>query len=181
MGGAQRGLNPALAHPLAQPMEPRIGLDDPQPAMKPPRSTNTFVGSSAKARAVLSLVVSVVAGAAHATEPSGSKPAASSFTEGCTRLAGGDLVLVLTPACTAQLATPNGRQALKGVVQSEVRSFEQRRAAQASGSARDNLARLSQLAAMDGDPAARRAANYATRQATPLGGGHGVSTIVPAP
>lgn len=130
---------------------------------------------------MLSLVASVVAGAAHATEPSGSKPAASSFTEGCTRLAGGDLVLVLTPACTAQLATANGRQAFQGVVQSEVRSFEQRRAAQASGSARDNLARLSQLAAMDGNPAARRAANYATRQATPVGGGHGASTIAPAP
>ncbi|KGH25697.1 hypothetical protein P607_05015 [Comamonas thiooxydans] len=149
-----------------------------KPSHKP---TNIVARSSATARAVLGLIASVVAGAAHATDPSNTKAAASSFSQGCTRLAGGDLVLVLTPTCLEQLATDTGRQAFQGVVQSEVQSYELRRAAQAAGSARANLARLSQLATMDGDPAARRAANYATRQATPMGGGQGAASTSPRP
>ena len=170
-----------MTHPRAQPMEPRIGLDDPQRTMKPPRTTNTFARSRARARAVLSLVASVVAGAAHASEPSGSKPASSSFMEGCTRLAGGDLVLVLTPVCMAQLGTATGKQAFQGVVQTEARSFEERRASNAARSARDNLNRLSEMAAMDGNPAARRAANYATRKATPVGVSPSAAAIDPTP
>ncbi|MDZ4126255.1 MAG: hypothetical protein U1E02_19055 [Hydrogenophaga sp.] len=150
--------------------------------MKHPRTTPTAVArSGAKSRAVLGFVASVVAGAAHATEPSGHKPAPSSFTEGCTRLAGGDLVLVLTPACVSQLGTATGKQAFQGVVQTEARSFEERRAADAARSARDNLNRLSELAAMDGNPAARRAANYATRKATPVGVSPSAAAIDPTP
>ena len=150
--------------------------------MKPPRTTTTPVARSrAKARAVLGLFVSVVAGAAHATELSGNKPASSSFTEGCTRLAGGDLVLVLTPACMAQLGTATGKQAFQGVVQTEARSFEERRAANTARSARDNLNRLSEMAAMDGNPAARRAANYATRKATPVSVSPSAAAFNPTP
>jgi len=129
---------------------------------------------------VLNLVAWAVASAAHATEPGGNRPATAGFTEGCTRLAGGDLMLVLTPACTAQLATEAGKQAFQDLVHSEVGKLERKNASNAGRSARTNLSRLSELSAMDGNPAARRAANYATRQATPLGGAHAGSTIQPS-
>lgn len=98
-------------------MQHRIGLDDPHHTMHHLRTTTTTEARSiAKTRVVLSLVASAVAGAAHATDPSGSKPAASSFTAGCTKLAGEDLVLVLTPACVANLRTATGKRAFHGAV-----------------------------------------------------------------
>lgn len=89
--------------------------------------------------------------------------------------------LVLTPACMAQQGTATGKQAFQGVVQSEARSFEARRAAAAARTARDNFNQLSEVAAMDGNPAAWRAANYSTRQATPAGASPSTSTFDPMP
>lgn len=43
---------------------------------------------------------------------------------GCTRLVGGDLVVLLTPGCIDQLANDAGKQAFQGVVRAEVDSLE---------------------------------------------------------
>jgi hypothetical protein len=123
--------------------------------------------------ALVGLLASMVATSAHTAEEarrgSDGGSSARAFTAECTRLAEGDLVLVLTPACTAQLGTPAGKSAFQGVVRTHVQALERTKAAKAfGGAAAANLARLGQLAAVDGDPAARRAANYATRQAQPM-------------
>lgn len=172
-------MNPQLIHPRDKQVEQTIDLVSDQRTMNTHRKTRTLAVPGAIARGVLSLVGWVLAGTTYATEPIVSKPATSSFSEECTTLAGEDLVLMLTPACTAQLGTDAGKQAFQELVQSEMRSLERRKASNSARSARANLTRLGHLSAMDGNQEARRAANYATRQAAPLGGANGATTIYP--